>query len=131
MKHRRTYDPDLDLNSVVPCNNPADPAPLNRRRHRLLMDMLLEDGDFVTCRKILGAYPYLKSEYSRKLLHAWRIWHAIDLLEGGKDWPEMLEIMMLTRTDFDDVLNRVVGRDNPERAGIEAECSTCRFGTEQ
>jgi hypothetical protein len=83
--------------------------------------------DFVTCRKILGAYPYLRPEYSPKLHHAQRIWRAIDLLEGGKDWPEMLEIMMLTRTEFDNVLNRMVGRDNPERAGIQAECSECTF----
>jgi hypothetical protein len=38
----------------------------------LLLDMLLDGGDFTTIYKILAAYPYLQAEYTDRVMQAER-----------------------------------------------------------
>jgi hypothetical protein len=62
------WNPDLDLNSPWPMDNPDNPSRHTRARNKLLMDMLLEQGgDFGTMYKIMSAYPYLREEYRQRI----------------------------------------------------------------
>lgn len=61
------WDPDTDLNAVGPCEDPDHPSRVTKRRHRLLLNMLLLGNDLTDARKILSAYPYLQSEYAGKI----------------------------------------------------------------
>lgn len=62
------WSPDLDLNSLGPVVDPDHPSHIAKRRHRLLLEMLLQVGDFATINKILAAYPYLKVEYADRVM---------------------------------------------------------------
>jgi hypothetical protein len=61
------WSPDLDPNSLGPCEDPDCPSRTTQRRHRLLLAMMLEGDDLTTARKIVATYPYLRSEYLPKL----------------------------------------------------------------
>lgn len=61
------WSPDTDPNSLGPCEDPDHPSRTTRRRHRLLLDMLLEGDSLTDAYKIVAAYPYLRAEYGPKL----------------------------------------------------------------
>jgi hypothetical protein len=61
------WSPDIDPNSVGPCEDPDHPSRKTQRRHRLLLDMMLHGDDLTDVCKIVAAYPYLRSEYAPKL----------------------------------------------------------------
>jgi hypothetical protein len=59
---RYTWSPDLDLNSPRPCN----PDRLTRadvRRHRLLLEMLAQQGSWYEAYRIVVGHPYLRAQY--------------------------------------------------------------------
>jgi hypothetical protein len=68
------WDPDVDINGIGPLvRNPKNPSKLTRRRHHVLLDMMLLNPSMKTIneiRKILAAYPYLRSEYESKIVLA-------------------------------------------------------------
>jgi hypothetical protein len=68
------WDPDVDINGIGPLvRNPRNPSKLTRRRHHVLLDMLLQYpsiSTIITVRKILAAYPYLRREYESKIVRA-------------------------------------------------------------
>jgi hypothetical protein len=61
------WSPDIDPNSVGPCEDPDRPSRKTQRRHRLLLDMMLHGDDLTDVYKIVAAYPYLRCEYAPKL----------------------------------------------------------------
>ena len=64
-------DPDLDVNSLVPCD-PFHLTPRNRARHRHILDLMIEGGRLDIARKILATYPYLQGEYGERMARAVR-----------------------------------------------------------
>jgi hypothetical protein len=63
------WSPELDLNSPR-LVNPFKPSTATKRRHRLLLAMLLESEDFTTVDKMLAGYPYLREEYAARVTQA-------------------------------------------------------------
>jgi hypothetical protein len=68
------WDPDIDINGIGPLvRDPSNPSPITRRRHRILLDLLLgcrTASAIVEARKILAAYSYLQAEYEPKIAKA-------------------------------------------------------------
>ena len=64
---RYRWSPDLELNGLGPYEDPDHPSRTSRRRHRLLLDMMLQGDNLTDAYKIVAAYPYLQPEYAEKL----------------------------------------------------------------
>jgi hypothetical protein len=91
------WDPDIDLNGLGPLvRNPKNPSKLTRRRHHMLLDLLLLDASMKTIievRKILAAYPYLRSEYEPKIVLALERMRRMDDDDDDEEEEEEYRVM--------------------------------------
>jgi hypothetical protein len=80
------WDPDLNINGIGPLvRDPNNPCKITRRRHAVLLGMLLECGTIsaiLEVRRIMSAYPYLREEWEPKTDEA-----ARKLSEDDDDVP--------------------------------------------